>query len=60
MEGDNSNTTFVREIKIDDYEKDTVDNTLVIVESSNLKYGTGAKIWEASVCLAKTLSYMQE
>lgn len=45
MEGDNSNTTFVREIKIDDYEKDTIDNTLVIVESSNLQYGTGAKIW---------------
>lgn len=60
MQGDEAHTTFIREIKIDDYQKDTADNTLVIVESSNLQFGTGAKVWEASVCLAKTLGYLQE
>jgi hypothetical protein len=41
------NHLFRRDIKIDDYEESSPNNTITIIESSNPRYGSGSKVWES-------------
>ena len=47
MEGSENEKQFIeRSIKIYDEMENSDDNTIKIVESSNMQIGTGSRVWE--------------
>jgi SAM-dependent methyltransferase len=53
MQTENERTIFKREIKIFDELGNDPDNVVVINESSNMQMGTGTRVWECDIVLAK-------
>jgi len=54
MEGsENEKQYFERSIKMYDEMENSDDNTIKIVESSNMQIGTGSRVWECAIILGK-------
>jgi len=50
---ENEKQYFEKTIKIDDEMENSDDNTIKIVESSNMQIGTGSRVWECAIILGK-------